>query len=158
MNQEPIKRTQWVTALSALPAEQVVSLCTELSEGWKIRPKSIPQSGLGLLKLNDSALNDPFYLGEIPISSAWIEVTTAEGQQTEGAAQLMDDRLELVEALALCDAILATQLPGWEKIEAMVKQGLQLREVIKIERKRLLAHTQVNFSLLDDVGDDNADT
>ena len=157
MNNNIINRNQWLSALCALPVDTVLSTTTELSKGWKIRPKIIPQSGLGLVKLNDSAMNEPFFLGEIPISSAWIEVTTPEGQQAEGAAQLMDDQIEWAEAYALCDAILSAHLPGWKQIEAMVYEGMQLREAIKIERKRLLAHTQVDFSLLDEAGGDNAD-
>ena len=120
------------------------------------RPKSLPQTGLGMLKLNDSAFNEPFYLGEFPLSSAWLEITTNEGQHAEGAAQVMDDNLELTEALALCDAILSARLPGWQRVAAFVDLGMQRRNTIQEERKRMLAHTKVDFSLLDDVGDDDA--
>lgn len=152
------ERASWVSALSALPEETLLSMTSELSDGWDIRPKSIPQSGLGLLKLNDSAFNTPFYLGEIPIASAWLEVTTSQGQRAEGAAQIMNDRIELAEALALCDAVLSARLTGWERVAAMVETGILQKEIINRQRKRLLAHTQVDFSLLDDVGEDNADS
>jgi len=156
MNTVITKRTEWVSALRTLPIEDILSTTTQLTDGWKVQSKSLPQSGLGMMKLNDSAFNEPFYLGEIPVSSAWLEVTTLEGQQAEGAAQVMDDRVELAEALALCDAILSAQLSGWEQVASMVDKGMKNREKTRLERKRILAHTKVDFSLLDDVGDEDA--
>ena len=139
-----------------IPANKLLELTTELSKHWVVCPKSIPQTGLGMLKLNDSAFNEPFYLGEFPLSSAWLEITTTEGQHAEGAAQVMDDNLEMAQALALCDAVLSARLPGWQRVAAIVDQGMQRRHTIQEERKRMLAHTKVDFSLLDDVGNDDA--
>jgi len=151
-------RTNWVSALKTLPINELISSTTELSESWTLRPKSLPQSGLGMLKIKESAFNEQFYLGEFCLSSAWLEVTTTEGLVAEGAAQVMDDRVELAEALALCDAILSAQLPGWEKVSTMVEKGLSLRKATETERKKMLANTLVDFSLLDDAdkGQDNA--
>ena len=144
------ERTRWIIALNALPANEIISTMTELSKNWDIRPKSIPQSGLGMLKLNDSAFNEPFYLGEFPLASAWLEVHTPDGLMAEGAAQVMDDRVELAEALALCDAVLSARLLGWEQVAVMVERGELMRKTISYNRKQILARTQVDFSLLDD--------
>ena len=97
MSIEIAERTSWVSALSALPTNELLSFTAELSIGWKIHPKSVPQSGLGMLKLKDGAFDEPFYLGEFPISSAWLEVTTPDGQLAEGAAQVMDVQVEVAE-------------------------------------------------------------
>jgi len=148
-----IERTNWVSALKTLPFNELLDTTTELSSDWTLRPKSIPQSGLGMLKIKESAFNEQFYLGEFCLSSAWLEVTTPDGQVAEGAAQVMDDRVELAEALALCDAILSAQLPGWEKISSMIERGLIIRESTNNERKQMLTRTQVDFSLLDDAND-----
>lgn len=155
-NKTMIERTEWVRALKALPKKDLFDLTSELSKDWMLRPKSLPQSGLGMMKLKDSAFNDAFYLGEFPISSAWLEVTTHDGRKAEGAAQVMDDNTELAEALALCDAILSSKLPGWERIYNLVEQGIAITEKINRERKMILARTRVDFSLLDNVGDNNA--
>ena len=155
-NETMIKRTEWVRALKALPKKDLFDITNELSENWVLRPKSLPQSGLGMMKLKDSAFNDAFYLGEIPISSAWLEVTIADGSKAEGAAQVMDDNTELAEALALCDAILSSKLPGWERIYNLVEKGIAITKKTHRERKMILARTRVNFSLLDNVGDNNA--
>ncbi|MFK5914289.1 MAG: phosphonate C-P lyase system protein PhnG [Woeseiaceae bacterium] len=150
-----IQRTAWVSALKALPTNELLTFTKELSEEWTLRPKSLPQSGLGMMKLKDSACNEDFYLGEFPMSSAWLEVTTPAGLKAEGAAHVMDDNVEIAEALAVCDAVLSSELPGWKQVYKMVEQGLSIRENTNRERKMMLAHTRVNFSLLDNVGDDN---
>lgn len=156
MTFETTQRKNWVSALTMVPSNELLELIAELSESWNVRPKSAPQSGLGMLKLKDSAFNEAFYLGELPISSVWLEITTADDQLAEGAAQVMDDSLELAQALALCDAILSARLPGWQRVATMVETGMRQRQKTHEERKRLLAHTKVDFSLLDDVGDENA--
>ena len=151
-----IERNIWVHALTALPADELLGLTASLSDDWQVRPKAIPQAGLGMLRLNDSAFDEPFFLGEFPLASAWLEVQTPDGVIAEGAAQLMDERLELAEALALCDAILAHRLPGWEQLAQLLEQGMARREQIRRERTQMLAGTQVDFSLLEDAGDDDA--
>lgn len=152
-----IQRTAWVSALKELPAQDLLAMTKEVSKDWILRPKSLPQSGLGMMKLRDSAFNEAFYLGEFPVSSAWLEVTTPEGHKAEGAAQVMDDNVEIVEALALCDAVLSSELPGWQQVYTMVEQGVAIREKTNHERKVMLARTLVNFSLLDNVGGENVE-
>ena len=149
-----INRTQWPRALSAISTEELLTITGNLTKDWKVRPKSIPQAGLGMLKLNDSAFEEPFYLGEFPLASVWLEIQMPNGQVAEGAAQIMDDRLDLAEALALCDAIMSAQLPGWEIVAEKVDQGISICEEISRKRKKMLASTQVDFSLLDDVTKD----
>ena len=151
-----IDRSEWCRCLKALPTEQLLALTETVSKQWTIRPKAVPQSGLGMLKLNDSAFEEAFYLGEFPLSFAWVEIQIPDGRMAEGAAQVMDDRLEVAEALAVCDATLSARLPGWEQVEELVQQGLKHLGATDRERKKILASTQVDFALLDDVGDDNA--
>jgi len=152
-----IQRSAWVSALKAIPTNNLLSLTEKISEDWTLRPKSVPQSGLGMMKLKDSALNEAFYLGEFPLASAWLEVITPDGHKTEGAAQVLDDRVEVAEALALCDAVLSSQLPGWEQVYKMVEQGIDINKKTNRERKMMLARTRVDFTLLDNVGNDNAE-
>ena len=152
-----IHRTEWVSALKALPTKNLLALTKELSGDWTLRPKSVPQSGLGMMKLKDSAHSETFYLGEFPLASAWLEVTTPDGHKAEGAAQVMNDRVEVAEALALCDAVLSSQLPGWKQIYSLVEQGAAINEKTNRERKMMLARTRVDFSLLDNVGDENVE-
>ncbi len=147
------ERKNWVRLLTAVDQQQVQLLAEQLSQDWQLHYKSLPQSGLGMLKLRDGALHEPFYLGEIPIASAWVELTLANGNKAEGAAQVMDDSKELAEAIAVCDAIMANKLAGYELIMALMQQGAESIAAEQENRKQILARTHVDFSLLDDAGE-----
>lgn len=122
-----------------------------------IRPTALPQAGLGMLKLRESAMGEVFYLGEFPMAQCQVSITTPQGQVAEGGAVVMDDCVERVECLAICDAVLNQHLCGWESVMALVEKGECLRRKIEADRKAILAHTRVDFSLLDDVGEGQDD-
>jgi alpha-D-ribose 1-methylphosphonate 5-triphosphate synthase subunit PhnG len=151
-----IAREEWVSALSAVPESRLSEVVETLSSDWQIRPKTLPQAGLGMLKMRDSALNEPFYLGEFPMASCSVTVTTGSGETVEGAVLVMDDRVERAEELALCDAVLAARLPGWQQLYELLQEGMARRAENSRERKAMLARTRVDFSLLDDVGGGDA--
>jgi alpha-D-ribose 1-methylphosphonate 5-triphosphate synthase subunit PhnG len=151
-----LAREQWVSALSIVPEQSLESLAKSFPKSWKVAPKALPQSGLGMLKLRDTTQGEAFYLGEFPLATCWLSVTTEAGECAEGAAMVMDDRVDRAEQMALCDAVLSAHLPGWEKVAALIEQGMELRTRQARERKAILARTRVDFSLLDDVGDDDA--
>ncbi|MCG8123513.1 MAG: phosphonate C-P lyase system protein PhnG, partial [Candidatus Thiodiazotropha taylori] len=65
-------------------------------------------------------------------------------------------RMERAEQLAVCDAVMTGRLPGWQKVEALLQEGSARREQISRERKAMLARTKVDFSLLEDVGSEDA--
>ncbi|PKM06245.1 MAG: phosphonate C-P lyase system protein PhnG [Gammaproteobacteria bacterium HGW-Gammaproteobacteria-7] len=139
-------RNRWGALLAQLPADQVRSAAAVLE--LEIVDITLPQSGLGLMHLSDSALNDGFYLGEIPVARAHVRVKCADGRSGEGGAVLLDDRARLARAIAVLDAALAAQLPGWETVATLVAQGLAAHEQRAQMRRALLARTHVDFSLL----------
>jgi alpha-D-ribose 1-methylphosphonate 5-triphosphate synthase subunit PhnG len=149
-------REEWISTLSLVPDSALREVIDRLPADWVIKPRALPQEGLGLLKLQDSALGEPFYLGEFPLSSCWLSITTQEGLTAEGAALIMDNCIDRAEQLALCDAVLAAKLPGWERVAELLAQGLERKRAIANERKAILAHTRVDFSLLDEAGGDHA--
>ena len=67
-------REAWLVALSHAPEQELCQLVERLCSDWTLRPKALPQEGLGLLKLQDSALGDEFYLGEFPLATCWVTV------------------------------------------------------------------------------------
>ena len=146
-------REQWVAALSKVPDQALLKTLESLTQHWDIKAKTLPQSGLGMLKMRDSALGEPYYMGEFPLASCWLSVHTDQGKSAEGAAWIMEDNHERAEQMALCDAILSGRLPGWEKILDLLELGVRIQASASRERKSLLAKTRVNFSLLDDVGE-----
>lgn len=151
-----LSREEWVSALSAVPEAALREVVNAFPATWTVRPKALPQAGLGMLRMRDSALGEPFYLGEFPLATCWVTVTTKTGDVAEGAALVMDDRITCAERMALCDAVLAARLLGWEQVAKLVEQGAESRRRLARERKAMLARTRVDFSLLDDVGDDDA--
>lgn len=151
-----IAREDWLSALCAVPEEQLNTVVDTLSSNWDVRPRTLPQAGLGMLRMRDSALKESFYLGEFPLASCAISVTTESGETAEGAALVMDDRVERAQRLALCDAILAAHLPGWRQVFALLFDGVARQDDLNCERKAMLARTRVDFALLDDVGGDDA--
>lgn len=147
----------WLRALHTRPADHLHSLVRELGEqaGWRVRDKTLPQSGLAMLQLTDSALQDNFNLGEIPLSSAHVVISLADGSEVEGAAQVMGEGRQLAASLAVCDAVLRHRLPGFERVEDAVSQGMATLSQQHRERQSMLARTRVDFSLLDSVDDDD---
>lgn len=143
-----ISRKDWPRALATQSRQQLESLLNEITSGWQIEPVQLPDSGLAMLQLRDSALKDAYNLGEIPLTLAWVEITTEEGVKVQGATQLMDDDVEKVEFIAICDAVLAQQLAGWEAVYRCVESGmLVISEQEKI-RANMLTKTRVDFELL----------
>lgn len=141
-------RTDWPRYLMAVAPERVKAVANEISGPWTVEDVQIPQAGLALLQLRDGALGDTYFPGEIPLATAWIRIREGDRILGEGAAQLVDDRAGLARAIAVLDAILAAGLAGQETIWSLLEEGRQHVEAIQRDRRRLLAATRVDFSLL----------
>ena len=141
-------RGQWPRLLLACPPEPVRALARRLSRTHQVQDIQMPQSGLALLQLRDSALGEAYYPGEVPLALARVRVRSAQGVESDGAAQLLDDRASLARAVAIIDAVLVARLPGHEDARALLEQGRQRIEEQKAQRGALLATTRVDFSLL----------
>lgn len=152
-----IERRDWVRALAAYPGEELRELAQALTAGWNVRPLSLPQAGLGMLKLRDGAGHQPFYLGEFPLARAAVAVIPDDGREYAGAAQVMGDSADLAESLAILDAVLANRLPGWREVARRVEAGMvRLREVARV-RNAMLARTRVEFASLSQAEDADGD-
>jgi len=136
--------------LSAVPAERLREDIEGISEDWQITHRTVPEAGLAMLTLRDGCLHDPFHLGEFPLASAWLKIRLPDGREAEGAARVMSDDPTLAETLALCDAVLAARLPGWERIDGELDQGMGLRRREARIRGTIRVKTKVEFSLLDE--------
>lgn len=150
-------RAQWPRLFLACPAESVRALARSLCEQHQVQDIQLPQSGLALLKLRDSAQGDAYYPGEVPLAIAHVRVTTSDGASFEGAAQLLDDRASLARAIAVLDAVLAAQLSGHEEARALLTTGAARLADQAAQRRALLASTRVDFSLLGTTEEENDD-
>jgi alpha-D-ribose 1-methylphosphonate 5-triphosphate synthase subunit PhnG len=150
-----VERSGWIRALTAHPSTDLMALAEQLAEGCEVRLTRLPQAGLGLLTLIDGALHEPYYLGEFPLSSCAVELTLPDGRKAAGGAQVMADDAELARALAILDAVLAAQFPGWERVSALVEAGAQKRTAEDRRRAAILAATRVDFAMLNNAGEED---
>ncbi len=151
-----LPREQWIAALNQLPSNTFEAILSSLPEAWQYRPKSLPQAGLALLKMCESTQALEFYLGEFPLASVVMIITVDDGLEYEGAALVMDDDLNRAEAMAICDCIMANQLTGWQDVAKLIELGDQKIQQTQKNRKHILQRTRVDFSLLEDAGENNA--
>lgn len=147
-------RNLWIRALTTHPAQNLQIVVEKLVQNWQVNYQLIPQSGLSLLQLEDGVFHEPYYLGEIPLAKAQIEIINEKGESCIGAALVMNDSIDLVVALAVCDAVMVYQLSGWQQIAELIEQGIEKRALEELNRGAMLAKTKVNFSLLNQVKDD----
>jgi len=148
---------QLVRYLTAHPPEKLLELTAQISQGWDVSYETLPQTGLTLLQVQDGVLHEPYYLGEIPLSRAWVQIVAPNGLTGQGAAQVMSDVPHLAAALAICEAVLSHQLPGWQQVAALVEQGQAIRQQQDRLRGAMLAKTRVDFSLLSQEETDEPD-
>jgi len=143
-----IARTDWARALGALPAEEIRAAAAQFTRSLEVQDISLPQAGLGLLTLTDSAFHQPFYLGEVLVARAHVVLRTADGAEASGGAVILDDSKQLVRAMAILDAVLAARLPGWESAATLLQRGHAVQAEMAAQRQHLLARTRVDFSIL----------
>ena len=137
-------RNLWIKALTAHKEEIIANL----AQNWQINYLTLPQAGLNLLTLEDGVFQQSYYLGEIPLAHASVELKDEMGQSFTGAAQVMGDSTDFAVALAVCDAVMAHQLSGWEQVAQLIERGIEKRSLEDLQRGAMLARTKVNFSLL----------
>ncbi|ADL56740.1 phosphonate C-P lyase system protein PhnG [Gallionella capsiferriformans] len=152
-----ILRNDWPRALCQLNAAEIKAVAASLSSDIEVRDVVLPQAGLGLLSLTDGAFHEPFYLGEIPVARAEVILKTTDGREVQGGSVLVDDRAQLARSIAILDAILSGKLPGCDVAEKLVKKGELMRMQKISERRQMLAATRVDFSLLEQEDDEDAE-
>jgi alpha-D-ribose 1-methylphosphonate 5-triphosphate synthase subunit PhnG len=152
-----IPRSQWMRCWLAVAPQVVQSLAQTLAQRYSVEDLSQATSGLGLLTLRDSALGQPYNLGEIPLAHAHVRLHSADRHMCEGAACVLDDRSALAQALAILDAITAAGWPGHEDAQALLAEGAHSLEETARQRRALLLATRVDFALLSTSDDDEAE-
>lgn len=150
-----IPRKDWPSALCALHANKVKEVVALLLPNFEVRDVALPQAGLGLLSMRDSAFHESYFIGEMPVARSEVILRTSSGEETRGGAVIVDDRAQFARSIAILDAILAAKLAGWEQAADLVKRGMEVRELKDKERKKLLTATRVDFSLLGQEDDED---
>ncbi|MFW5829387.1 MAG: phosphonate C-P lyase system protein PhnG, partial [Planctomycetota bacterium] len=89
-----IPREQWSRCLAVIASERLTAITRRLCQGFEIRHRQVPQSGLGMLRLREPSLGDAFNLGEFPLCVVAVDLIDAQSQLISGGCALMSDDLD----------------------------------------------------------------
>jgi alpha-D-ribose 1-methylphosphonate 5-triphosphate synthase subunit PhnG len=143
-------RKDLFTALARVPADRLQLAAQALAERYPVKVTSVPTSGLAMMRIRESVNGDAFNLGEIPLSSATVELDLGDGRTALGGAHVMADDAELAVWMAIADAAVANELPGSEAILGLYHEGLAVLQADQDIRQSILERTQVRFTLLNE--------
>jgi len=116
----------------------------EIREHYSVREISQPEHGTTMLKMRETAKNSLFYIGEVLMTEAKVEV---EGQIGIGMAVGMKE--ELVKNLAIIDAAYKARLPEIESWKNSLLEEEKRIEEAKIQEQQEILKTKVNFDTMD---------
>jgi alpha-D-ribose 1-methylphosphonate 5-triphosphate synthase subunit PhnG len=150
-------RASWVRLLMAADRRALLACARELGGRYAVRHRAAPQAGLHLLQVRDGAFGEPYFLGEIPTAAAQVAVRASDGVDHPGAAWVMADDAELAQAIAVIDAVLSAGLPHQEAARRLLEQGRAACAREGAVRAHMLERTTVDFSLLSETDDADAD-
>lgn len=151
---ETSHRAQLPRLLMALPPDAVIAVATRLAGLYQVADVTLPQSGLGLLQLKDGAFQEAYFPGEVPLATAHVTLSSMDGRRAEGAAQILHDSALLARAIAIIDAVVGNGLPEAADIEPLLREGMAQLLAQASTRKKILARTRVDFTLLGNTEED----
>lgn len=122
-------------------AEQLAAV---IKSNYKINVLDVPNNGLVMLKMRENAKQSLFYIGEVAVIEARVEV-----QGSIGLGVLIGSDSQLAYNLAVIDAAYNANLPeilSWREI-LLAEEGL-IENKIKSKTASILK-TKVNFETMD---------
>ncbi|MFC4402252.1 phosphonate C-P lyase system protein PhnG [Gracilibacillus xinjiangensis] len=124
------------------------NLAKELSESilHKYRWKELvsPRQGMTMVKMRETAKNSLFYIGEVLITEAKVEV-----MDQIGAGIVVGMKEDLAKQLAIIDAAYKAALPETEDWEKNLIEEEQRITQAKIQKQDELSKTKVLFETMD---------
>lgn len=108
------------------------------------REIAAPDYGLTMIQMRESAKNSLFYLGEVLVTEAKVEVNQAIGI---GIVIGMKD--ELAKHLAIIDAAYRADLPEVADWEQRLEQAANQIKQQKVKKQNHLLKTRVNFDTME---------
>lgn len=116
----------------------------KLASHYQVKIIQAPETCLVMMPARDSVERSSFYLGELLVTEAVVEIN---GHRGYGLA--MEDRPEHALTYAIIDAALNGGLPEVEEIKQLLKQADdEINKRFELE-KRMVASTRVNFAILE---------
>jgi alpha-D-ribose 1-methylphosphonate 5-triphosphate synthase subunit PhnG len=111
---------------------------------YECREIIAPQYGLTMIKMRESAKNSLFYIGEVLITEAKVEIN-----QCNGIGIVVGMKDELAKYLAIIDAAYKANLPETELWEAQLIEAEQDINKKRAHEQAKLFETKVNFETMD---------
>lgn len=148
-------RALWGRCWAAADRSAVLAAAAAIASGVRVEPLAPPESGLVLLCLRDSVGGTPFHLGKMPAARVALRLRRADGRCAEGGAFVQMEDLELAQAIAVLDAVLAEGWEASEDVVALLRVGADRLAEIERRRRIILARTRVDFQAFADLSGDS---
>lgn len=119
-------------------------LADEIICKYECREIVSPQQGLTMIKMRESAKNSLFYLGEVLVTEAKVEI-----HHQIGIGLVVGIEEELAKNLAVIDAAYKANLPetaDWE--HALLEEEIHIRKEMARKQAELM-ETKVNFETME---------
>lgn len=113
-------------------------------EKYECREIVAPQYGLTMVKMRESAKQSLFYIGEVLISEAKVEI-----HQQIGIGIVAGMEGKLAKQLAIIDAAYKADLPETKKWEPQLLEAEHRITKAKAQEQAELFETKVNFETMD---------
>lgn len=120
------------------------SFAESIIQSYECREIVAPQYGLTMIKMRESAKNSLFYIGEVLVTEAKVEVNNQIGI---GIVVGMQD--ELAKYLAIIDAVYKANLPEIEDWNNKLLTAEQQIMSVRAKGQTELFETMVNFETMD---------
>ena len=135
------RRTKILIQGSPLLAKE---LADAILEHYKVIDIVLPRYGMTMVKMRETAKNSLFYIGEVLMTEAKVEV---EGQAGIGMLMGMED--ERARQLAIIDAAYKAELPQTIEWETRLLEMEQVLHRDKTKEQAALFKTKVTFETMD---------
>ncbi|MFU0789617.1 MAG: phosphonate C-P lyase system protein PhnG [Virgibacillus proomii] len=139
-----MKRRRRTEILVQGNADLAEKLASQIKQAYTYKVIVKPHYGLTMVKMRESAKKSLFYIGEVLVTEAKVEINEQIGI---GIVQGMED--ELAMNLAIIDAAYNANLPEtqmWTNILVVAEAEINRK---KIKRQAELLETKVNFETME---------
>lgn len=119
-------------------------LADGIAEKYECREVTVPEQGMIMVKMRESAKNSLFYMGEVLITEAKMEIS---GKIGTGLLVGMDE--QRANHLAIIDAAYKAQLPETADWEPQLLEEEKKIRLAKAQQQAELFETKVSFETME---------
>lgn len=119
-------------------------ITSQLASRYEIKIIQEPETCLVMMPAQDSVEQSSFYLGEVLITQAVVEI-----YGTPGYGFTLEDKPDQALGYAIIDAALSHGVPEARDIRLLLAEQEELINCQRRQEKRMIASTRVNFAILE---------